>query len=417
MRSARVLAATWLRRVRERGPAALGRTARLTIAATVAYLGARVFVDDARPVTAALTALLIVQVTLVGTVAETARRILSVLIGVGVAITVSEFVGFTWWSLTALVAVSILIGQALQLGGHLLEVPISAMLILAAGGAGVQATDRILETIIGAFAGVLVNVVVPPQPRTHSAGAAVEGYARDIADLLSRIAEALEYEPLTRERAWGWLHELREITNRAVGLHRVLADARQSRRLNPRAAGTSDPVPDLRDGLDALEHSAVALRALLRSLADGAGRARDHDRDDDEPDDLARVMGALLHDLARAIRAFGALLRAGDDEAGKPHTAELGEALDAGREVRARLTDLLLVDPRDADGLWQLHGSLLAAVERVLIELDLDQLGRNRQRRRDEAAALVRRSTQAAQRLRASTRRVADRPGMRRRRQ
>jgi hypothetical protein len=416
MRSVRPLAASWLRRAREGGPEALGRTARLTIAATVAYLAARAFVDDARPVTAALTALLIVQVTLVGTVADTMRRILSVLVGVGVAIVVATQVGFTWWSLTALVAVSILIGQALRLGGHLLEVPISAMLILAAGGAGVQAVDRILETIIGAIAGVLVNVVVPPRPGTHSAGAAVEGYARDIADLLYRIADTLEHEPITRERAWGWLNELRVITNRAVEVDQVLAEARQSRRLNPRAAGTSDPVPDLQDGLDALEHSAVALRALLRSLADGAGSAREQ-HDEDEPDDLSRVMGALLHDLARAITAFGALLRAGDDEAGRPHTAELAEALDAIREARARLTDLLLVDLRNSDGLWQLHGSLLAAVERVLAELDLDQLSRNRERRRSEAAAQARRSTQAAQRLRASTRRVADRPAMRRRRQ
>jgi hypothetical protein len=356
-------------------------------------------------------------VTLVGTVADTVRRILSVLVGVGVAIVVATEVGFTWWSLTALVAVSILIGQALRLGSHLLEVPISAMLILAAGGAGVQALDRILETIIGAIAGVLVNVVVPPRPGTHSAGAAVEGYARDVADLLYRIADTLEHEPITRERAWGWLHELRLITNRAVEVDRVLAEARQSRRLNPRAAGTSDPVPDLRDGLDALEHSAVALRAVLRSLAEGAGSAREHHDGADEPDDLSLVMAALLHDLARAITAFGVLLHIDDEEAGRPHTAELAEALDAIREVRARLTDLLLVDLRGSDGLWQLHGSLLAAVERVLAELDLDQLSRNRERRRSEAAALARRSTQAAQRLRASTRRVADRPVTWRRRQ
>jgi hypothetical protein len=416
MRSLRLMAASELRRGRERGPEALGRTARLTIAAAVAYLAARGLVGDPRPVTAALTALLIVQVTLVGTVADTARRILSVLVGVGVAIVVATQVGFTWWSLTALVALALLIGQALRLGAHLLEVPISAMLILAAGGAGVQAKDRIYETVIGALAGVLLNVVVPPRPRTHSAGAAVEGYARDIADLLVRIADTLREQPLTRERAWAWLRELRAITNRAVDVDRLLAEARQSRRLNPRAAGTSDPLPDLRDGLDALEHSAVALRALLRSLADGAGRGEDEPADDDEPDDLAQIMSALLHDLARAIVAFGALLRAGDDDAGGPHTAELAEALDAIREVRARLTDLLLVDPRSTGGLWQLHGSLLAAVERVLTELDLDQLDRNRELRRREAAALARRSTQAAQRLRASTRRVADRPGIRRHR-
>ena len=54
-----------------------------------------------------------------------------------------RIVGLTWWSLGVLVAVSILVGQLLRLGPHLLEVPISAMLVLAVGGAEAAATDRI----------------------------------------------------------------------------------------------------------------------------------------------------------------------------------------------------------------------------------------------------------------------------------
>jgi len=151
-----------LRRGRSGSAELIARTTRLTVAALASYLVAQRWVADPRPITAALTALLIVQVTLVGTLADTARRILSVVVGVGIAIAVSSFMGFTWWSLGGIIAVALLAGQLLRLGSHLLEVPISAMLVLAAGGAGVQATDRIIETAIGAFVGVLVNVVVPP---------------------------------------------------------------------------------------------------------------------------------------------------------------------------------------------------------------------------------------------------------------
>src|SRR3954467_5350348 len=145
----RPLVRSSLHRVRDRWRVALARVARLTGAAVVAYLLALRVVSDPRPVTAALTALLIVQVTLVGTIADTLRRILSVVAGVAVAIGVSTVVGFTWWSLGAVVAGSILLGQALRLGPHLMEVPISAMLVLAAGGAGIQATDRVAETMVG----------------------------------------------------------------------------------------------------------------------------------------------------------------------------------------------------------------------------------------------------------------------------
>ena len=132
MTSVRTAVAGRLRQVRARGPAAVTRAIRLSTAAVVSYVVAQSAVADTRPVTAALTALLIVQVTLVGTLADTLRRILSVLVGVGVAILVASLTGFTWWSLGALVALGILLGQVLRLGAHLMEVPISAMLILAA---------------------------------------------------------------------------------------------------------------------------------------------------------------------------------------------------------------------------------------------------------------------------------------------
>jgi hypothetical protein len=398
-----------LRRVRERGAAAFARVLRLTGAAVAAYLIALPIVADPRPVTAALTALLIVQVTLVGTIADTTRRIASVLLGVGVAIGVSSVAGFTWWSLGALIAASILLGQALRLGPHLMEVPISAMLILAAGGAGLQAVDRIVETLIGAGAGLFINLIFPPSVQSRSAGAAVERFAQSIARLLDRVAESLSSNTATRDEVRSWLHEARSITLEIATVDRVLTEAGQSRRLNPRAVGTTDYIPDLRSGLDALEHSAVALRAVFRSIADREGSVDSAEPDtaaeslDDE--DLRAAFAVLMSDLANAIRSFGTLVRAEVDQADQPHAAELAAALDAVREARVRLTELLLVDPHEAPALWQLHGSLLAGVERVLAELDIAERGRRREQRRREAAELRHPAAQAAERLRTTTRR------------
>ena len=416
-----------LRRIRERGPASLLRAVRLSVAAVASYAIALGVVSDNRPVTAALTALLIVQVTLVGTVADTFRRISSVIVGVAVAITVSNFAGFTWWSLAALVLGSILLGQALRLGPHLLEVPISAMVILAAGGAGAQATDRIIETLIGAFVGLALNVIIPPSVRGRSAGAAVEAFAGRIAQLLDRISGTLAEEPVSRDQGWEWLREQRQIAGDIAQVDQVLEQTRESRRLNPRAAGSWDPVPDLRSGLDALEHSAVALRSVLRSIADGAGAATVA-TDDGAAGQGARdvevrhSIAAVLHDLARCIALYGTVVRVGAET--DATRAELHRTVDVLRRVRADLdrsradlADLLLVDPREATAQWQVHGSLLTAIDRVVEELDLDVFASSREQRRKEAAAARRPTTEAAQRLRSSARRVAtEYPIVRRRR-
>jgi hypothetical protein len=406
------------RRVRDRGPASLGRAIRLSLAAIAAYAVALAAVSDPRPITAALTALLIVQVTLVGTIADTLRRIVSVIAGVGIAITVSVFVPFTWWSLGALILVAILLGQALRLGAHLLEVPISAMLVLSAGGLGSAATDRILETVVGAAVGLLVNVVVPPSTRTRTAGAAVEHFAQRIAGVLERAATSLSEEPPSRDLVYQWLDDVRRIAADTGDVDRVLSEVRESRRLNPRAVGTVDPVPDLRGGLDALEHAAVALRAVFRSIAEGASGSvslPEHEppEESEEEQDRRHAVAALLQDLARAVSAFGVLVHAEADQQGGTHSDALAEALDAVRETRARITELLLINPSDdALALWQMRGSLLAGIERVVAELDLEELSRRRERHRKEAAAVVRpgaaHAAQAAHRLRTSTRRVIE---------
>jgi hypothetical protein len=399
------------REVRERAPKAVTRALRLTGAATASYLVALPFVQDKRPVTAALTALLIVQVTLVGTVTDTVRRIVSVLAGVAVAIVFSAFVPFAWWSLAAIIAASILLGQVLRLGPHLLEVPISAMLILAVGGAGTQALDRVAETVIGAAVGLLVNIVFPPAVQTRSAGTAVQRFADRLAALLDRVSIALmEHQP-TLDDVRGWLDESRAVTMAIDRVDTALAEAHRSRRLNPRAVGTIDTTPDLRTGLDSLEHSAVALRAVFRSIADRVGALAgdveiDRIPDEFQDDDLREALGVLMGDLAESVRNFGALVRAEVDAAGEPHNAEVAQALDAVREARVRLTELLLVDPQAAPGQWQLHGSLLAGIERVLAELDVEERARRREQRRREVEAARRPAATAAERLRSTTRRV-----------
>ncbi|MEJ7742716.1 MAG: aromatic acid exporter family protein [Nocardioidaceae bacterium] len=121
-------------RARQRGVKAVVRAAQLTGAAVAAYLVADQIFPGGKPLLAPLTALLVVQVSLYSTLTVGLKRVASVVAGVVVAVLFSAVVGFTWWSLAGLIAASIVIGQLLRLREQLLEVPISAMVVLAVEG-------------------------------------------------------------------------------------------------------------------------------------------------------------------------------------------------------------------------------------------------------------------------------------------
>jgi hypothetical protein len=208
------------------------------------------------------------------------------------------------------------------------------------------------------------------------------------------------------EQAEDWLAQARQLSNSVGRVDQLLTQAERSRLLNPRAVGRLDTGPDLRSGLDALEHSAVVLRALYRSIADRVRQQPDGEQL--YADEIRAVFAVLLRELALALRSFGALIRAEAEDEGAPPTAELAAALESVGEARARLTELLLIDARDQPYLWQLHGSLLAAIERVLQELDVAQRTQARDRRRRLAAQAQTPAAKAVGRLRSATRHVTD---------
>src|SRR6266540_2154716 len=141
-----------------RGRGAPGwRTAKTTLAAVLAYELARRLLHTQDPLLAPLTALLVAQLTIVQTVKSGLERVGSVVAGVLVAVLLSRVVGLTWWGLALVIFASLVVGQLLHLGEQQLEVPISAMLVLAVTGqTQTAAQTRVLETLIGAVTGVAV---------------------------------------------------------------------------------------------------------------------------------------------------------------------------------------------------------------------------------------------------------------------
>jgi len=330
------------------------RTGKTTLAAMLAYLAADLIGTSAAPVLAPLTALLVIQVTMYDTVRQSVQRVASVLAGVLVAVGVAAVVGLSWWSLGAVVAVSLVIGRLLRLGPQLLEVPISAMLVLAVGGDQDVADSRVYETLIGAAVGILVNLVIAPPLYLQPAGEAVRELADRIAAFGRNLAEGLRAE-WSRAAADRWLTEARAMDADVRRADRVLVRAEEGARLNPRAGRTKREQPHLRTALTGLERCQLSLRELCRALLDRTYFVPTEDSayQDEERAALADV----LDTAADAVESFA------DRPRLATHLAEL-------MRRRDRLSTLLMVDPAADAGAWQQHGALLSAVDRVRVEIE-----------------------------------------------
>jgi Fusaric acid resistance protein-like len=368
-----------LARLRREGRGALLWSLRITVAATSAYVVAVLLFPETLPLLAPLTAMLVVQVTPVSLLASGIERVVAVVAGVSVAVVFASVVPLEWWSLGLLIFVSITIGQGLRLQSNLVEVAISGMLVLSVGslGAGAAAWQRITETLLGAAVGIGSNLLFPPKVASGDAGRAIDGLADSISDLLERVAaELTELAPTDRPgiaaAAREWLDEARGITHDIPQIGALLLEAEEGRRLNVRAVGTAHVEPGLRQGLEALEHSAVSIRGMLRAVADATYDAGW--LDDEAAEDLLLGLAQTFRELAAGIGAFGELVRTEADSTKRFNAADeqdLRDALDGLHEARARLEELVATGA--GGDLLEMHAAVLATVKRLMTELDLDE--------------------------------------------
>ena len=359
-------------------------TIRGTVAATIAYAVAVQLSSEPAPLTAPLTALLVVQVTVYSTLKTSIRRVNSVVVGVLIAIGFSSLMGLSWWSLGLIILASLTIGQFVRVDEFVNEVAISAMLVLGVTRLASQAWDRVLETLIGAAVGLLFNLVFAAPVWVDTAGESIEDLARRARHLLVRIGEELGNGTVPFERAVARLHEARELDQAIAEVDAALRQAEDSLRLNPRVAEGLLSRLVLRTGLDTLEICVVVVRVLARSLTDLA-----KNRQDDEelfPHDVAVALEELLGHVGGALVSFAVLVTTqvsrNAEEAEDRLTAELSAAWVSRDNVAHKLLARVQEHPRA----WQLHGSLLAEIDRILDELDLEHRSRRLMEELDRAS-------------------------------
>jgi uncharacterized membrane protein YgaE (UPF0421/DUF939 family) len=348
----------------------VAQTLRSTAAATLAYIAALWLTDVNAPLLAPLTALLVVQVTLFATLTSGVRRVNSVVAGVVLATTFSALVGLSWWSLGLLILCSLSIGHVVRVSEFVPEVAISAMLVLGVTQVTETALDRVLETVIGAVVGLLFNVVFVPPVWVRPASEDIEDQARRMRALLHRLGQQAHERRTPVERATAKLHEARQLDQDVALVDASLSQAEESLRLNPRVKEGVLTRLVLRTGLDTLEICAVMLRTLSRTLADLAAHREDEPL---FPPDVAAELRQLFAHLGDAVDTFADMITSQVSASAEEAETRLSETLEASRACRERVARLLLSRVQAHPRQWQLHGALLADIDRMLDELDVER--------------------------------------------
>ncbi|HYI33073.1 MAG TPA: FUSC family protein [Glaciibacter sp.] len=352
---------------------------RLTVAAVVAYIVADTLFPGILDLTAPLTALLVVQASTVGTLMTGVVRVGAVLTGILIAVGIAATIGLTWWSLGLVISASLIAAMLLRLGDQTLEAPISGMLILAVSTPGIAAEVRLANTLIGTIVGIAFSVLVPVAIPNSRASEAVRRVTRSQAALMDEVARDLGDRPPHPDELKAWFEWTDDIATEMRAASAAVEAVRESRRFNPRALATAIVYPGLRAAVDRLERSLAAERALLVVIGKEAPADRVGSPDPSERE-LRRAFAVVLDDLANALRAFGDLVEAEYGQGmGDRADEALERMLESVRETRAVLAELMLldVDPRNQAELWMLQGSVLAAINHAVSQLDLENTERS----------------------------------------
>jgi uncharacterized membrane protein YgaE (UPF0421/DUF939 family) len=333
------------------------------------------------------TAVIVVQATVYRSLANGARRVGAVTAGVMIAGLVGRLLGLNPISLIIIVPSALLAARWRRIGDHGADIVTTAVLMLSYGASAARdqyLRDYVIQSAVGAAAGVLVNFVIPPPLQVRRPYAQLQSLTSDTTDLLERISAGLR-EGYGAEDVREWQAGVDDLDGRLSDTAASVQHGAESRRFNARRLKSPAPAPHLyRPLLRAMRLITPSVNSIVRTLD---YIADDRERDPDAPalisETFAHAYAGLLECTAEAIATQGRNPAVADDSVRRHVTRSLQEAA----AIHDRMTDLVrdgrLSRPRG----WAANGSLLTDAERILSTLTwcadaLDETGRIPARRR-----------------------------------
>jgi uncharacterized membrane protein YgaE (UPF0421/DUF939 family) len=351
----------WLLRERD----AFVQTAKAALAAALAWGVASEVLRVRDPVLASVAALVVVQVTLYQSVRRAIQYSAGIVAGMLGALAIGRYLGVNMLTMSLIVVFGLVLGRTLQLGTQVSQVAVTGLLVLAFGNS--YGMVRVLDSVIGAAIGVLVNITVAPPAFARTAAKELADLADDLAALCSAVAKELRGD-WTHEQARDWLARSRQLASSAKAARKIAQQAEESLRYHPRKSVHLDDVHRVDEAAVALDHTATQLNSLMRGLsdltADFAAIPRPHRS---IPEELVQ----LLDDTAKALHAFGRLQL--PDRSGPRVYEELSRLIKSSKPHARDAAHAMHPDDDAPTMLWSIYGALLDDSRRMLRELDPDE--------------------------------------------
>ncbi|MFC9553977.1 aromatic acid exporter family protein [Rhodococcus sp. NPDC056960] len=184
--------------MRVTGPerAALVQAIQATGAAVLAWVVASRIFDFSQPFLAPWSAIFIVEATVYRSVRSAAQQVSAVTVAVVLTTAVAAVIPWELLTLTVAVLAGLLIGQWHRFGESGPWIGITALLLLTSGAmAESLLVERLVETVLGAGIGLVINATIFPPVYGDAARGATSTLADELASLLATGHRA------TRERA------------------------------------------------------------------------------------------------------------------------------------------------------------------------------------------------------------------------
>jgi uncharacterized membrane protein YccC len=316
-----------------------------SVASVGAWLLCAVLLDQPLPIFAAIAALLVVQPSVNQSLAKGIERSVGVVIGVVLATAATLVFGHSTWVVLAIIVASLLLAWALQLTpGSSVQIPISAMLVVAMGAQTPgYAASRVLETVIGAIVGLGINVAVVPPVLLAPAHRSVARRADGIATTLESLSDGLRSrrDPAVFEGILLGARDLRRLRDEAS---ENIKRAQESLMFNPRGAKHRDLLERDRAFLGSLTILVTRVLGVARAI-------RDHYDVDLGADPVVRSVAVELDRAGHDLRLLARDRPVGERDA--PVTAELP----------ALTAPLRVARPHPQH--WILIGSLMEDLRRI----------------------------------------------------
>ena len=342
--------ASWRERLRDpimwSGASQLLKTAFAAVLAWV--LAAHVF-GLGQPYLAPWAALLTVHATVFASLRRGVRQAGASVLGVLVAFAAGQLFGVSAVSVGAVILVGLLVGSVGRLRDETTTAAAVALIVLTNGysdNGGVLGA-RLLDTGVGIAVGLLVNLLVWPPLRDRSAASQIDAVAGAVGRVLSEIAARLanDWGPADVDDWIGKTNALDRAIDRAWS---VLAEARESGRLNPRRATARRM--RAAEGFDALLGRLGQAVAETRSMARTIGHA---------PVPRGEWDRGFRERWRELLQRAGGAISTGDAEAVASVRADL----------TAYANELAIGHLRE--GFWPVAGAVLVNLRNILDALDV----------------------------------------------